>query len=269
MAVKIRLMRVGKKKQPSTASSSPTGAAPATAASSRSSASTQPRQEPSVFDIDADKVARTGCRRARSPPSRSHKLLEIAGVWESTRPSAARTSAASRRSRPQAKGQAAAQAEAAKAEAAAAAAEARRGEGRGRRAGGRSAAAAEAAAEDAPTSRRAPTPSDDASKSDDDFEDDDDDDYEDEVGAEGNRIIGGRAKAVVEHVARNLADEPDGVDVDVDRARATRSRSWCTPSPGDMGRLIGKRGRVIQALRQVARAAGAAEGVKATVDVAE
>jgi predicted RNA-binding protein YlqC (UPF0109 family) len=36
-----------------------------------------------------------------------------------------------------------------------------------------------------------------------------------------------------------------------------------------MGRLIGKRGRVIQALRQVVRAAGAAEGIKATVDVVE
>ena len=40
-------------------------------------------------------------------------------------------------------------------------------------------------------------------------------------------------------------------------------------SPDDMGRLIGRRGRVIQALRQVTRAAGASEGVRATVDVAE
>ena len=40
-------------------------------------------------------------------------------------------------------------------------------------------------------------------------------------------------------------------------------------SPDDMGRLIGRRGRVIQALRQVTRAAGTAEGVKANVDVLE
>ena len=40
-------------------------------------------------------------------------------------------------------------------------------------------------------------------------------------------------------------------------------------SPGDMGRIIGKRGRVIQALRQVGRAAGSTEGVRITVDVAE
>jgi predicted RNA-binding protein YlqC (UPF0109 family) len=36
-----------------------------------------------------------------------------------------------------------------------------------------------------------------------------------------------------------------------------------------MGRIIGKRGRVIQALRQVGRAAGSTEDVRITVDVAE
>ena len=36
-----------------------------------------------------------------------------------------------------------------------------------------------------------------------------------------------------------------------------------------MGRLIGRRGRVIQALRQLVRAAGGADGVKAKVDIAE
>ena len=40
-------------------------------------------------------------------------------------------------------------------------------------------------------------------------------------------------------------------------------------SPGDLGRIIGKRGRVIQAVRQVARGAGSTEGVHVTVDVAE
>ena len=40
-------------------------------------------------------------------------------------------------------------------------------------------------------------------------------------------------------------------------------------NPSDMGRLIGKRGRVIQALRQLVRAAGTADGVKANVDIAE
>jgi len=100
---------------------------------------------------------------------------------------------------------------------------------------------------------------------DDDF---DDDGYDDEIAPEGNRAEGGRAKAVVEHVARHLVDDPEGVFVD-----AAERRDAVTllihASPGDMGRIIGKRGRVIQALRQLGRAAGSTEGVRITVDVAE
>ena len=100
---------------------------------------------------------------------------------------------------------------------------------------------------------------------DDEFEDDD---YEDEVGGEGNRIVGARARVVVEHIARALVEDPDGVDVE-----ATEQSGQVTllvrASPGDMGRLIGKRGRVIQAVRQLARAAAASEGIRATVDVAD
>jgi predicted RNA-binding protein YlqC (UPF0109 family) len=105
---------------------------------------------------------------------------------------------------------------------------------------------------------------------DDVFEDDEefDDDLEDEIGAEGNRITGTRARAVVEHVARSLADDPDAIEVDLTERRG-QVLLLVHANPDDMGRLIGRRGRVIQALRQVARAAGAVEGVKATVDVAE
>ena len=91
---------------------------------------------------------------------------------------------------------------------------------------------------------------------------------DDEIGAEGNRIVGARAKAVVEHVTRELADEPDAIEVEVEERR-DEVTLLVHADPDDMGRLIGQRGRVIQALRQVTRAAGAAEGVKATVDVVE
>jgi predicted RNA-binding protein YlqC (UPF0109 family) len=94
------------------------------------------------------------------------------------------------------------------------------------------------------------------------------DDYEDEIGGEGNRIVGGRALAVVEFVTRNLAEEPDAVDVELEERRG-EVVLLVHASPSDMGRLIGRRGRVVQALRQLTRAAGAAEGVRATVDVAE
>src|SRR5207244_6979896 len=79
------------------------------------------------------------------------------------------------------------------------------------------------------------------------------DDYDDEIAPEGNRILGARARAVVELVARNVAEEPDAVDVTV-QERGNEVQLLVHASPTDMGRLIGKRGRVIQALRQVVRA---------------
>jgi len=111
---------------------------------------------------------------------------------------------------------------------------------------------------------------DDVNKVDDLDDDDLDDDYDDddEVAPEGNRIVGARARAVVEHVTRNVAEDPDAIEVDVEERRGEVAL-LVTANPSDMGRLIGKRGRVIQALRQLVRAAGAAEGVKANVDVVE
>jgi predicted RNA-binding protein YlqC (UPF0109 family) len=102
----------------------------------------------------------------------------------------------------------------------------------------------------------------------DDTYDDVDDDFEDEIGAEGNRIAGARALAVTEYVTRNLADDPDAIEVDVEERR-DEVALMVHANPNDMGRLIGKRGRVIQALRQLVRAAGTADGVKANVDIVE
>ena len=102
----------------------------------------------------------------------------------------------------------------------------------------------------------------------DEFDDANDDDFEDEVGAEGNRISGARALAVTEYVTRNLADDSDAIEVDVEE-RSGEVALMVHANPSDMGRLIGKRGRVIQALRQLVRAAGTADGVKANVDIVE
>jgi len=107
---------------------------------------------------------------------------------------------------------------------------------------------------------------------DDDFEDDDFEDDEgfedDDAAPEGNRVVGARARASVEHIARHLVDDPDGVFVYANE-RGDSVTLLVHASPGDLGRIIGKRGRVIQAVRQVARAAGATEDVRVTVDVAE
>ena len=91
---------------------------------------------------------------------------------------------------------------------------------------------------------------------------------EDEVGGPGNSIEGGTAKAVVDYVARSIVESPDAVDVTA-KQRGEVVELLIAADSNDMGQLIGKRGRVIQAMRQLARAAGAADGVKTTVDVLE
>ena len=100
----------------------------------------------------------------------------------------------------------------------------------------------------------------------DEFDDDldDDDDVEDNF----NRVVGAVPKAVLEYVARSIVDEPDSVSIDTDERRNGIMLSLHV-SPDDMGKVIGRRGRVAQAIRTVVRAAGAKEGVEASVDIVD
>jgi len=72
----------------------------------------------------------------------------------------------------------------------------------------------------------------------------------------GNRVEGGTARSVLEHVARSIVDDPEGVAVDVVRP-AVASAFPFRVAQGDMGRIIGRRGRTAQALRTLVRAAAA------------
>ena len=63
------------------------------------------------------------------------------------------------------------------------------------------------------------------------------DDEFDEIGAEGNRITGARALAVTEYVTRNLADDPDAIEVDVEE-RGDDVALMVHANPADMGRLM-------------------------------
>jgi len=99
----------------------------------------------------------------------------------------------------------------------------------------------------------------------DEFDDvDDDDDVEDNF----NRVVGAVPKAVLEYVARSIVDEPESVTVDADERRNGIMLSLHV-APDDMGKVIGRRGRVAQAIRTVVRAAGAKEGVEASVDIVD
>jgi predicted RNA-binding protein YlqC (UPF0109 family) len=107
-----------------------------------------------------------------------------------------------------------------------------------------------------------------ADSDEDEDDDDEDDDEGDEIAAEGNRIVGGTPKGVLEYLARNIVDDPDGVLVEV-KEKPGEVELRLHVSPADMGKVIGRRGRVAQALRQVVAAAGAREGVRASLDIVD
>jgi predicted RNA-binding protein YlqC (UPF0109 family) len=102
----------------------------------------------------------------------------------------------------------------------------------------------------------------------DEVEEDEDDGAE--VAAEGNRIVGALPKGVLEYLARNIVEDPDGVFVEVSEGRGgSEVELRLHVSPADMGKVIGRRGRVAQELRQVVAAAGNREGVRASLDIVD
>lgn len=76
------------------------------------------------------------------------------------------------------------------------------------------------------------------------------------------------AKAALEFIATALADDPSAVSVDVSERQGKVVLSLQV-GPDDMGRVIGRRGRTAQAIRSLVAAAGARDGVNATVDIVD
>jgi len=93
------------------------------------------------------------------------------------------------------------------------------------------------------------------------------DDLEDDWDDHG-QVDGGRAKAVLLFLARHLVDDPDAIVIDTGETRHGIKLSLRVASD-DMGKVIGRRGRVAQAIRSVVRAAGAREGVEVSVDIVD
>lgn len=75
-------------------------------------------------------------------------------------------------------------------------------------------------------------------------------------------------KELVEFVARSLVDDPTQVQVTENRAGG-RVRVELHVAKDDMGRVIGKSGRVANALRILMKVAAAREGKQVTLDVIE
>lgn len=73
-------------------------------------------------------------------------------------------------------------------------------------------------------------------------------------------------KKVVEILAKALVDQPDKVSVNV----IEKEKSCLVElkvAPEDMGKIIGKQGRVAKAIRTVAKAAGTRQKKKVTVEI--
>jgi hypothetical protein len=99
----------------------------------------------------------------------------------------------------------------------------------------------------------------------DDEEFDDDEDDTDDDTDDVNRIPAATARAVLDFLVRALVDDPDSVEVDAVEGRRGVSLR-VSVAPGDMGRVIGKRGRTANAVRTVTRAAAVRDGVEVDVD---
>jgi uncharacterized protein len=84
-----------------------------------------------------------------------------------------------------------------------------------------------------------------------------------------NHAPGGRARAVLEYLARQIVDEPEAVGVETSGGPGQAIRLRLQVAPGDVGRVIGRRGRTAQAIRALTRAAAARDGEEVFVDIAD
>ena len=73
-------------------------------------------------------------------------------------------------------------------------------------------------------------------------------------------------KNLIELIAKSLVDNPEMVEVN----QITNDTSVVLEvkvAPDDMGKIIGKQGKIAKAIRTVAKAAATKEGVKVSVEI--
>lgn len=75
-------------------------------------------------------------------------------------------------------------------------------------------------------------------------------------------------KELIEFIAKSLVDHPDEVEV-TETASGSRVRFELQVNAEDMGRVIGKSGRVANSIRALLRVAAERQGKQATLDVLE
>jgi len=73
-------------------------------------------------------------------------------------------------------------------------------------------------------------------------------------------------KDLIELIAKSLVDNPDMVEVN-EITKDTSVILEVKVAPDDMGKIIGKQGKIAKAIRTLAKAAATKEGVKVSVEI--
>jgi hypothetical protein len=73
-------------------------------------------------------------------------------------------------------------------------------------------------------------------------------------------------KSLIEYIARSLVDDPTEVRV-TERGGRGEVQLELEVAPEDMGRVIGRSGKVASAMRMLLRVAAVKRGVRATLDI--
>ena len=74
------------------------------------------------------------------------------------------------------------------------------------------------------------------------------------------------AVAVLEYLVKQVVDNPDAVSVSTSEGRRGTLQLDVRVGDGDMGRVIGKRGRIAQSIRTVVRAAAVKDDVAVDIE---
>ena len=75
-------------------------------------------------------------------------------------------------------------------------------------------------------------------------------------------------EALIDYIARSLVDDPTQVEIYQHR-RGSSVAFELTVAKEDMGRVIGRGGRVATAMRALLRVAAAHEGTRASLDIVD
>ena len=73
-------------------------------------------------------------------------------------------------------------------------------------------------------------------------------------------------KALIEVIAKALVDDPDSVEI-IEKVEGDTTTYELKVAEGDIGKVIGKQGRIAKAIRTVVKSAASKEDKKVVVDI--